>query len=65
MLRVENTNILSSRKFRNYFEHYDEQIDDWFKHQTSAVYTDLAMNPSLQGLSLPETTAAIIRLIIP
>lgn len=49
MLKVDNTNILSSRKFRNYFEHYDEQIDDWFKNQTSAVYTDLAMNPSLQG----------------
>jgi len=49
-LGVENNNILSSRKFRNYFEHYDEQVDDWFKNQPSAVYTDLAMNPSLSGV---------------
>lgn len=49
-LGVENSNILSSRKFRNYFEHYDEQIDEWFKNQSSAVYTDLAMNPSLSGV---------------
>jgi hypothetical protein len=50
VLRVENSNILSSRKFRNYFEHYDEQMDEWFKNQSSAVYTDLAMNPSLSGV---------------
>lgn len=49
MLRVENSNILSSRKLRNYFEHYDEQIDEWFTNQSSSVYTDLAMNPSLTG----------------
>jgi hypothetical protein len=49
MLRVEDSNVLSSRKFRNYFEHYDEQVDDWFKNQSSGVYIDLAMNPSLQG----------------
>lgn len=49
LLRVEDNNILSSRKFRNYFEHYDEQIDDWFNNQSSAVYTDLSMNPSLRG----------------
>lgn len=52
MLKVENGNILSSRKFRNYFEHYDEQVDDWFENQSSGVYIDLAMNPSLQGRSL-------------
>lgn len=50
MLRVDDSNILSSRKFRNYFEHYDEQIDEWFKNQSSAVYIDLAMNPSVSGV---------------
>ena len=50
MLRVEDSSILSSRKFRNHFEHYDEQIDEWFKNQSTAVYTDLAMNPSLSGV---------------
>src|SRR5690242_16683927 len=49
-LGVEDSNILSGRKFRNYFEHYDEQVDDWFKNQSSAVYIDLAMNPSMSGV---------------
>jgi hypothetical protein len=49
MLNVNDDNLLSDRKFRNHFEHYDERIEDWFSNQSSAVYTDLAMNPSLRG----------------
>ena len=49
MLKVEDGNLLSDRRFRNHFEHYDERIEDWFNNQSSAVYTDLAMNPSLRG----------------
>lgn len=49
MLKVNEDNILSDRKIRNHFEHYDERIEDWFNNQSSAVYTDLAMNPSLRG----------------
>ena len=49
LLKLENDNILSDRKFRNYFEHYDERIEDWFKNQPSAVYRDAAMNPTLTG----------------
>ncbi|RAW01100.1 hypothetical protein [Pseudochryseolinea flava] len=49
-LGVEKNNILSSRKFRNYFEHYDEQVDDWFQSRHGGVYIDLAMNPSLSGV---------------
>ena len=49
MLNVNADNLLSNRQFRNHFEHYDERIEDWFNNQSSAVYTDLAMNPSLQG----------------
>jgi hypothetical protein len=55
LLKVDDDNILSDRKFRNHFEHYDERIDDWFSNQTSAVYSDLAMNPSLMTPSLPES----------
>jgi len=54
ILKLENDNPLSDRKFRNHFEHYDERIEDWFNNQTSAVYTDLAMNSSLRG-----TTASL------
>ncbi|MEQ9404794.1 MAG: hypothetical protein RIM99_14475 [Cyclobacteriaceae bacterium] len=50
MLKIEDNNILSSRKFRNQFEHYDERIEEWFIKQSSAVYTDLAMNPSQNSL---------------
>ena len=55
LLKVENDNIISDRKFRNHLEHYDERIEEWFSNQSSAVYTDLAMNPSMyhrsQGMS--------------
>ena len=45
LLKVSEDNILSNRKFRNHFEHYDERIEDWFKKQSSAVYSDLAVDP--------------------
>jgi len=45
LLKVDDNNILSDRKFRNHFEHYDERIEDWFKKQSSAVYSDLAVDP--------------------
>jgi hypothetical protein len=48
MLEVEAENILSNRKFRNYFEHYDERIEEWFDNRPNGVYIDLAMNPSLR-----------------
>lgn len=51
LLRVEKDYILSDRKFRNHFEHYDERVEDWFNKQSSGVYIDLAMNPSLPGRS--------------
>lgn len=49
LLKVDAVSLLSDRKFRNHFEHYDERIGDWFKNQSSAVYSDLAMNPILRG----------------
>ena len=48
-LKVEEGNILSNRKFRNHFEHYDERIEERFKNQPNGVFVDLAMNPSLRG----------------
>ena len=48
-LKIENNNPLSSRKFRNHFEHYDERIEEYFKDHSDGVYTDLAMNPSLNS----------------
>ena len=48
MLKVEADNILSNRKFRNHFEHYDERIEEWFDNRPNGVYIDLAMNPSFR-----------------
>jgi hypothetical protein len=47
LLKIEfdHNYLLSDRKFRNHFEHYDERIDAWFAENRSAVYTDLVMNP--------------------
>ncbi len=54
-LNIKEDNILSDRNFRNHFEHYDERIEKWFNTQSSAVYTDLAMNPSLYTLGAMPT----------
>lgn len=40
VLEVREDNLMSDRKFRNHFEHYDERIDEWFKENRSAVYID-------------------------
>jgi hypothetical protein len=45
VLEVSDENVLSDRKFRKHFEHYDERIKDWFEKQSSAVYSDLAVDP--------------------
>ena len=49
LLKVENNSPLSSREFRNHFEHYDERIEEHFKNNAQGVYKDLAMNPSLSS----------------
>lgn len=45
LLKVTEDNLLSDRKFRNHFEHYDDRIEKWFKGKSSAVYSDLAIDP--------------------
>jgi hypothetical protein len=45
LLGVDNKNLLSDRKLRNHFEHYDHRIEEWAKESPSAVYRDLIMNP--------------------
>ncbi|WDF78946.1 hypothetical protein PQ469_02870 [Mucilaginibacter sp. KACC 22773] len=50
LLKVENDNPLSNRKFRNnFFEHYDERVEEYFQGNSQGVYIDLAMNPSLRS----------------
>jgi len=49
LLKVKNISPISSRKFRNHFEHYDERVDEYFEYNGSGVYIDLAMNPSLRS----------------
>lgn len=46
LLRIKDDNILSNRRFRNHFEHYDSRVEEWFSKQSQGVYIDLAMNPS-------------------
>ena len=45
LLKVTEDNLLSDRKFRNHFEHYDDRIEKWFKWKSSAVYRDLVIDP--------------------
>lgn len=55
LLQVKDNNPVSSRKFRNHFEHYDERVEEYFKNQTSTVYRDLAMNPSISSFRQRNT----------
>jgi len=45
LLKVDDNNILSDRSLRNHFEHYDDRIEKWFEGKSSAVYSDLAIDP--------------------
>jgi len=49
LLKVDETNPLSNRSFRNHFAHYDERVHEYFKFNSQGVYTDLAMNPHLNS----------------
>ncbi|WP_104384143.1 hypothetical protein [Sphingobacterium sp. HMA12] len=49
LLKVKEDNLLSNRKFRNHFEHYDERVEEWFENSSQGVYIDLAMNPSFRN----------------
>ena len=44
LLGIADDNILSDRKFRNHFEHYDERIEIWTENRKGFI--DWAMNPS-------------------
>lgn len=57
LLKLKENNLLSERKFRNHFEHYDSRLEDFFKRQCNSNihYIDLAMNPSLSGRNLRNT----------
>lgn len=56
ILKVEKSNPINNRKFRNhFFEHYDEMVEEWFKDQPHGVYIDLAMNPSIYGSGTNNT----------
>lgn len=45
VLGVDDQNLLSDRKFRNHFEHYDERIEDWVQKTSSLVYSDSSIDP--------------------
>lgn len=47
ILKIEEEHFLADRKFRNYFEHYDEKVEEFFDKNPTEVYADLVMNPSL------------------
>lgn len=53
-LKVSDDNPLAKRSFRNHFEHYDERVEEWFAKHPTAIYDDLAMNPSLLAFDVPS-----------
>jgi len=53
LLNVDEGHLLSGRKIRNSFEHYDERIEDWFEEHETASYCDLALEAQVPGLLMP------------
>jgi hypothetical protein len=54
LLNVPDESPLFDRSIRNHFEHYDERIEEWFRHSSSAVYRDLRIDsrePTPWGLT--------------
>lgn len=45
ILEVEDDSVLRSRRFRNLFEHYDEQIVDWFNSSEQRNYASSNVFP--------------------
>lgn len=54
LLRIDDDNILSDRRFRNYFEHYDERIEEWFEIKKSCVYMDSRIDPFIPNPLSPQ-----------
>lgn len=54
LLNIDDSNLLSDRKLRNHFEHYDERIEKWFEKNGSGVYMDMSIDPfeSIWGSNL-------------
>ena len=54
ILDVDNSSPINSRKFRNYFEHYDFQIEEWAKKSNKQVIFDSnigTIGPIIRNLS--------------
>jgi len=54
MLGVTKNNLHEALLFRNHFEHYDDRLEEWFKHQDQGVFIDRAINPSLRVFAFEE-----------
>lgn len=55
LLGIDDDNLLSDRKFRYHFEHYDERIEEWFENNKSCVYMDSRIDPFIPNpLSLQQ-----------
>jgi hypothetical protein len=46
LLYSDEIAILKSRSFRNYFEHYDERIEEWANKNTDSIIVDSNVVPS-------------------
>ena len=55
LLDIDKCNILSDRKLRNHFEHYDERIEDWFEKSRSLGYIDSRIDPLQSNFSNNNT----------
>ena len=54
LLKIEDGNPISDRKFRDHFEHYDERLEKWTENRNG--YFDFVMNPSMQSFNIQNVS---------
>ncbi len=61
ILSVSDSSPLAIRQFRNFFEHYDFQLDDWIKQSNTQLVYDSNVGPIESVIKSSNKSTSIIR----
>ncbi len=61
ILSVSNSSPLAIRQFRNFFEHYDFQLDNWVKQSNAELVYDSNVGPIKSVIKSSDKSISIIR----
>ena len=61
ILSIDKSSPLANRHFRNFFEHYDFQLEDWVKKSSTQLVYDSNVGPIESVIKSSNESVAIIR----